>query len=156
MQLSGLVGALSPAAAAQFFVGRLDEGSALYYKVSMKAIKSAIAAIESILVLPGTLFMTALFLRAVQPLAGTGHLVDWFSRHVVLGLYVFLVAMPLAAFATGSAIVLRSWRSDAEFRRAGQEMFKTVHSHAASLIIAAATLTAGSILAIVAMHMITE
>lgn len=137
-------------------IKRLDEARALCYKVSVKAIKPTIAVIESILVLPALLFMTALFLREVQPLAGTGLLVDWFSHHVVLGLYVFLVAMPLAALAAGSAIVLRSWRSDAEFRRAGQEMFETLRAHAASLVIAAATLTAGSILVIVAMHMITQ
>ena len=122
----------------------------------MKTIKPTLAIIETLLVFPAALFLIALFLREVQPLAQTGRLVDWFSHHVVLGLYVFLVAMPLAAFIAGSAMVLRTWRSDAEFRRAAQEIFNTARAHAASLLIAGATLMAGSILAIVAMHMITE
>ena len=122
----------------------------------MKAIKRTVAIIELLLVLPAFLFMVALFLREVQPLAQTGRLVEWFSHHVVLGLYVFLIAMPLAAFAVGCANVLRSWRCDAEFRRATLETFTTVRAHLASLLIAGVTLMAGGILAIVAMHMITE
>ena len=128
----------------------------LYYKVSMKTIKRTIAIIELLLVFPAALFMVALFLREVQPLAQTGRLVEWFSHHVVFGLYVFLIAMPLAAFVVGCAIVLRSWRSDAEFQRATLEIFATVRAHVASVLIAGATLMAGGILVIVAMHMITE
>jgi hypothetical protein len=134
----------------------VDGALTLYYKASMRTIKRSIAIIELFLVVPAALFMIALFLREVQPLAQTGRLVEWFSHHVVLGLYVFLIAMPLAAFVVGCAIVLRSWRSDAEFRRATLEIFATVRAHMASLLIAGATLTAGGILAIVAMHMITE
>ena len=122
----------------------------------MKTIKPAIVIVELLLVFPAALFMTALFLREVQPLAQTGRLVEWFSHHVILGLYVFLIAMPLAAFVGGCAIVLRSWRSDAEFQRATLQTFTTVRAHAASLLIAGATLTAGGILVIVALHMITE
>ncbi len=122
----------------------------------MKTIKQTIAIIELLLVFPAALFMTALFLREVQPLAQTGRLVDWFSHHVVLGLDVSLIAMPLAAFFSGGAIVLRSWRSDAEFRRATLEIFTTIRAHLASLLIAVVTLMAGGILVVVAMHMITE
>jgi hypothetical protein len=122
----------------------------------MKAIQRTIAILELFLVFPAVLFMVALFLREVQPLAQTGRLVEWFSHHVVLGLYVFLIAMPLAAFVIGCAIVLRSWRSDAEFRRATLEIFTAVRAHVASLLIAGATLMAGGILVMVAMHMITE
>ena len=122
----------------------------------MKAIKRTIATIELLLVFPASLFMIALFLREVQPLAQTGLLVQWFSHHVVLGLYVFLIAMPLAAFLVGCAMVLRSWRSDAELRRTTLEVFASVRAHVASLLIAGATLMAGGILTLVAMHMITE
>ena len=73
-----------------------------------------------------------------------------------LGLYVFLIAMPLAAFIVGCAIVLRSWQSDAEFRRATLEIFATARVHVSSLLIAGATMIAGGILVLVAMHMITE
>jgi hypothetical protein len=122
----------------------------------MKTIKQTIAIIELLLIFPAALFMAALFLREVQPLAQTGLLVDWFSHHVVLGLYIFLIAMPLAAFIVGCVIVLRSWHSDTEFRRATLEIFSIVRAHATPILIAAATLMAGGILVIVAMHMITE
>ena len=122
----------------------------------MKTIKRTVAIIELLLVFPASLFMIALFLREVQPLAQTGRLVEWFSHNVVLGLYVFLIAMPLAAFLIGCVIVLGSWRSDLEFRRATLEIFNTVRAHVASLLIAGVTLMAGGILAIVAIHMITE
>jgi hypothetical protein len=134
----------------------VDGALTLYYKVSMKTIKRTIAIIELLLVFPAALFMIALFLREVQPLAQTGRLVDWFSHHVVLGLYASLILMPLVAFVVGCAIVLRSWRSDAEFRRTTLEIFTAIRANVASLLIAGATLMAGGILAIVAMHMITE
>ena len=122
----------------------------------MKSNKQTIAIVELLLVFPAALFMIALFLREVQPLAQTGRLVEWFSHHVVLGLDVFLIVMPLAAFIVGCAIVLHSWRSDAEFRRATMEIFTTVRAHVSSLLIAGVTLMAGGILVLVAMHMITE
>jgi hypothetical protein len=122
----------------------------------MKTIKRTISIIELLLVLPATLFMIALFLREVQPAAQTGRLVEWFSHHLVLGLYVFLIAMPLAAFVVGCAMVLRSWRGDAEFRQATREIFTIARAHLGSLVIAGATLMAGGILAIVAMHLVTE
>jgi cytochrome b561 len=122
----------------------------------MKTIKPTVALVELTLVLPAALFMTALFLREVQPLAQTGRVVDWFSHHVVLGLYVFLIAMPLSALVTGCITVLRHWQSDSEFRGATLQLFTTARAHVASLIIAGATLMAGGILAIVAMHLITE
>ncbi|MGH7970590.1 MAG: hypothetical protein ACREIC_17830 [Limisphaerales bacterium] len=122
----------------------------------MKPIKATLAMLELLLVIPAALFMLALFLREVQPLAQTGRLVDWFSHHVVLGLYVFLVAMPLAALFAGSAILLRTWHRDPEFRSATVQMLATVRAHIAPIVIAGTTLMAGSILAIVAMHMITE
>jgi hypothetical protein len=122
----------------------------------MRTIKPTVAIFELLLVFPAALFMLALFLREVQPLAQTGRLVDWFSHHVVLGLYLFLVAMPLTAFVAGSAILLRAWRSDLEFRQAALQMLDTARAHAAPLLIAGTTLLAGSILAIVAMHLLTE
>jgi hypothetical protein len=128
----------------------------LWYKVTMKTINRTIAIIELLLVFPAALFMTALFLREVQPLTQAGRLVDWFSQHVVLGLYVFLIVMPLAAFVIGCAIVLRGWRKDVEFRQAALGIFTVARAHVASLLIAGVTLMAGGILAIVAMHMITE
>jgi hypothetical protein len=101
--------------------------------------------------------MTALFLREVQPAAQTGRLVEWFSAlPVQLGLYLLLVALPFAAFIIGCATLLRGWRGDAGFQQAELQILTFARAHMASLLIAGVTLMAGGILAIVAMHMITE
>lgn len=123
----------------------------------MKTSKFAIAIIKLILVFPAASFMTALFLRDVQPAAQTGRLVDWFAAlPVQLGLYLLLVALPLAALIIGCASLLRSWRGDAEYRKAVLETITTVRAHLASLLTAGVTVTSGVILVLVAMHMITE
>jgi hypothetical protein len=127
----------------------------------MKTIKRTIATAELLLVFPAVLFMAALFARNLQPEqyepARTAlRLVEWFSVRPVLGLYVFLIALPLAAFIIGGTVVLRSWRGDAELRRAALETLAIVRAHLATLLIAGATLVAGAILAIVAMHVITD
>jgi hypothetical protein len=123
--------------------------------------KRLLAAFELLLVFPASLFMAALFLRNVQPepyepAQSARRLVDWFSARPFLCLDIFLIAFPLAAFAIGCASVLRSWRNDAEFRRAARQIWTMVHGHCAALLIAAATLIAGSILAIVVVHVITD
>ena len=128
----------------------------MHYKVVMKTSKTAFAVLEFLLIVPATLFMAALFLRAVQPIMGTGHLIVWFSQHVLVGLDIFLVAMPLAALIVGSTVVLRSWRSDAALRGDALQIRALVRANVAWVLIAISTLMAGGILAIVAMHLITE
>jgi hypothetical protein len=141
--------------------GRLDRQSTLYYKVAMNTIKRAIATTELFLVLPAVLFMTSLFAQNVQeaqcePAQTARRVVEWFSARPLLGLDVFLIAMPFAAFVIGCASVLRTWRSDAEVRQAARETIAVVRAHLATVLIAGATLTAGCILAIVALHMTSE
>ncbi|HWX18441.1 MAG TPA: hypothetical protein VN578_00915 [Candidatus Binatia bacterium] len=131
------------------------------YKVSMKTIKRTIATTELLLVFPAALFMTALFVRDIQPAqyepAHTAlRLVEWFSARPHLGLDVCLIALPFAALVIGGATVLRSWRSEAKLRQAALETLAAVRSHLATLLIAGATVMAGGILAIVALHMITD
>jgi hypothetical protein len=123
--------------------------------------KRLLAAFELLLVFPASLFMAALFLRNVQPepyepAQSARRLVDWFSARPFLCLDIFLIAFPLAAFAIGCASVLRGWRHDAELRRAVLQIWTAVRGHCAAVLIAAATLIAGSILAIVAVHVITD
>jgi len=127
----------------------------------MSTIKRTIAATELLLVFPAALFMTALFVRDLQPVqyepAHTAQrLVDWFSARPLLGLDVFLIALPFAAFGIGGGTLARSWSSDAELRQAALETLAAVRAHLATLLIAGATVMAGGILAIVALHMITE
>jgi hypothetical protein len=140
---------------------QFDMRSTLHYKVDMKSIMRPVAIIESLLVFPAALFMTALFVRNIQPApyepAQTARrLVQWFSGRPILGLDVFLIALPFAAFVIGCVAVLRSWRSDAELRRVTLATLAAVRSQWPALLIAVATLIAGGIMAIVALHLIAD
>jgi hypothetical protein len=115
-----------------------------------------VTAGELLLISPALIFMSALFLRSVQPILRTGLVVDWFSQHLVLGLYISLVAMPLGALVVGCVALAHGWRSDAEFRRATLAMRRTACAYAPHLSLAAAMLVAVAVLALVALHMITE
>jgi hypothetical protein len=139
----------------------LDKTFTLYYKVNMKKIGRAIALLELLLVFPAALFMTALFVRNCQPppyepAQTARRLVDWYAARPFLCLDIFLIAMPLLAFVIGGATVLRHWRNNAELRQAAREALLVLRAHMASVLIAAATLLAGGILAIVALHLITD
>ena len=127
----------------------------------MNTLKRTTAATELILVLPAALFMTALFVRNLQPpqyepTHSANRLVDWFAARPLLGLDVFLIAMPFAALVIGFATSLISWRRDAELRQVALETLAAVRAHLATLFIALATVMAGGFLTIVAVHMITE
>ena len=131
-------------------------------KPNMMIFKRAIAATELLLIFPAVLFMTALFLRNVQPEqyqpAHTAQLiVNWFTKGPVwLVLWVLLMALPVAVLSIGAVTLLHSWKIDAQLRQAARQMFGIVRAHLATVLIAAATLTAGGILAIVALHAITD
>ena len=127
----------------------------------MNTIKRTIAATELALVFPAALFMTALFVRNLQPTQyepahSAKLLVEWFAAHPPLGLMVFLIAMPFAVLVIGFSTLLRSWSSDAGLRQAALATLGAVRAHLATLLIAGATLAAGGILAIVALHMATD
>lgn len=127
----------------------------------MNAPRRILAATEILLVLPAALFMTALFVRNLQPVpyepATTArHVVEWFSAHPPLGLQLFLIALPFTAFVLGGATVLGSWRRDAELRQATVRTLALVRAHLATLLIAGATLVAGCSLAIVFLHMAAD
>lgn len=127
----------------------------------MNRIKRTIAIIELCLVFPAALFMAALFVRNIQPAPyqpaqAARSLVEWFAARPFLGLDIFLVALPFAAIVIGCATLLRHWRGDAALRRAARKTLAAVRAHLAALLIAGATLTAGVILAVVALHMITD
>jgi len=123
--------------------------------------KRFIAAIELLLIFPAALFMLALFLRNVQPApyepAQTArHLVDWFAARPHIGLHVFLIAFPFAAVLIGAAATLHTWRRDQQLRQIAVDTLATLRTHAWFLLIAVATLLAGAILSIVALHIITD
>jgi hypothetical protein len=123
----------------------------------MNTLKRIIAATEILLVLPAALFMTALFVRNLQPspyepATTARHLVEWFSAHPPVGLQLFLIALPFAAFVLGCATLLGNWLRDAELRQATARTLTAVRAHLAT----GATLVAGCSLAIVFLHMAAD
>ena len=127
----------------------------------MNTIKRIIAATEILLVLPAALFMASLFVRNLQPVpyepATTArHVVEWFSAHPPVGLQLFLIALPFAAFVLGGATLLGSWLRDAELRQAAVRTLAAVRAHLATVLIAGSMLVAGCSLAVVFLHMAAD
>lgn len=122
--------------------------------------KPAVAATELLLVFPAALFMTALFVRNLQPQqyepAHTAQrIVDWYAASPHVGLWVLLIALPLVVLFLGVVTLARNWKADAELRQAAQQVAQNIRGHVATLLVTLATLTAAGILAIVALHLIT-
>jgi len=127
----------------------------------MNTTKRIIAAAELLLIFPAVLFMTAIFVRELQPQqyepAHTAQLiVTWYAVRPRLGLWVLLMALPFAVLLIGCATLLRGWSDDDELRKAARQTLAAIRGHLATLIVAVATLTAGGILAIVALHSLTD
>ena len=127
----------------------------------MNIAKRAIAAAELLLIFPAALFMTALFVRNLQPLqyepAHTAQrIVTWYAARPRIGLWVLLIALPFAVLVTGCGALLRKWSDEVELRQATRQTLVAIRAHLATLLVAGATLTAGAILAIVALHMLTD
>ena len=126
----------------------------------MSTLQRALAATELLLLLPAAAFMSALFARNLQPpqyepAHTAGRLVAWYAGHPRTGLWLLLIALPLAALLTGCAATWRKWKDDATLRSAARSVLTAIRAHAPTLIVAVATLMAGGILAIVALHMLT-
>jgi hypothetical protein len=127
----------------------------------MKTSKRAVAATELLLILPAALFMTALFVRNLQPQqyepAHTAQrIVNWYASQPHVGLWAFLMILPFAVLVIGCAALLRSWNRDADLRQAARQTLAAIRAHLATVCVAAATLTAGGVLAIVALHVLTD
>lgn len=123
--------------------------------------KRAIAATELLLVFPAALFMTALFVRNVQPLqfepAHTAQrIVMWYAARPHIGLWVLLIALPFVVLVTGCGTLLRSWSNEVQLRQATLQTLTAIRAHLAALLVAGATVTAGGVLAIVALHVLTD
>jgi hypothetical protein len=135
--------------------------STFRYKVHMKVKKYTIATTELALIFPALLFMTALFVRNLQPPqyepAHTAHqIVAWYAARPRIGLWGLLIALPLAVLVTGCGTLLRGWSRETELRQATRNTLATLSVHLATLLVAAATLAAGGVLAIVALHVLTD
>lgn len=128
----------------------------------MDTLRRAIAVAELFLVFPAALFFSALFVRNLTPVqlepAHTAQrIVLWYSHlPVPVGLWGLLMGLPLAVVAIGCATLLATWSSDDAFRDAARGALTTARTHAATLLIAGATLTAGATLVFTAIHALTD
>ncbi len=121
----------------------------------MKA-KRAVAAAQLLLMFPAILFMGALVARQVSPLQHepahtAGRIVMWYAARMWT-LWALLVTLPLAVLVTGCVTLLRSWSNVPELHRTRQGL-AAMYADRPMLCVAMMTLTAGVVLAIVAMHM---
>lgn len=128
---------------------------------ALNSLRPVIAATELLLVLPAVLFMVSLFARNLQPTQyqpahAADQIVAWFAASPRVGLWILLIALPFTVLTTGGLVLLKNWRSDPELRRIARETFGAFRGHLAILCVAAATLSAGAILAIVSLHLITD
>jgi hypothetical protein len=126
----------------------------------MKTLRRSLAIAELLLIFPAVLFMTALFMRNLQPQqyepARTAQrIVDWYAAQPHLGLWVLLIACPLLVLAGGCVALARVWRSDPALRSSTVQAIALLRRHLAMFLVAAATAGAAAILAIVALHLIT-
>lgn len=127
----------------------------------MKIFRRTLAATELLLILPAALFMTALFVRNLQPQqyepAHTAQrIVDWYAARPHVGLWLLLILLPLAVLLTGAVTLIRNWNSDPQLRQAWRQFLDLLRTNFASFVIALATVTAGGILSIVALHVLTN
>jgi hypothetical protein len=139
----------------------LANSETLLYKVLMKLVRFTVAATELLLIFPAGLFMTALFVRNLQPPqyepAHTAQqIVAWYAARPHVGLWGLLIALPLAVLLTGCGTLLRRWKDEMELRKAAQDSLVALRAHLTTLLVAIATLTAGGVLAIVALHVLTD
>lgn len=127
----------------------------------MRPAKYTTAVTELLLIFPAVLFMVSLFVRNLQPQQyepahSAQQIVMWYAARTRLGLWAFLIALPLIVFISGCGILLRRWSRDKELRDAARQMLTTVRTHLATLLVAGASLAAGGILGIVALHVLTD
>jgi ABC-type Fe3+ transport system permease subunit len=127
----------------------------------MKMTLRPLAAAEMLLVAPAALFMTALFVRNLQPeqyepAHTAARFVALFASSTRIGLWLLLIALPLLVLVIGSVVLARAWGADSELRHAAHQAVAAVRAHLAAFFIACATASAFVILAIVALHLITD
>ena len=127
----------------------------------MKTILRPIAAAELLLVAPAALFMTALFVRNLQPqqyepARTAARIVALYASSTHVGLWLLLIALPFLVLVVGSFVLVRTWRADSALRQATHQAVAALRAHLAMFLIAGATASAFVILSIVALHLITD
>lgn len=120
----------------------------------MKVTKRAIIVAQLLAIFPSVLFMGALVVRALGPLqnepAHTAHqIIMWYAGRMWT-LWVLLLALPFTVLVTGCVTMAHKCRDDIRLSQTARRILAAIHADRA---IAAVTVTAGAILAIVVLHM---
>ena len=115
---------------------------------------------ELVLIFPAALFMSALVLRSLQPLQyepahSAQQLVMWYAGRMWT-LWVLLLGLPLTVLVTGCAALLGYWNGAIAVPHTAWRSLAMLRANLAALFIAATTLAAGVILAIVVLHMLAN
>jgi hypothetical protein len=119
-----------------------------------------VAVTELILISPAALFMGALIARELWPLRAepaqtAQRIVSWYSGHP-WKLWALLIALPLAALVIGFTTLVQSSIEAGDAQPTVRRLSIAIGRGFATRVIAAATLAAGGILAIVAEHMLAN
>jgi hypothetical protein len=139
-------------------ISRLTGGLLCIIKLFMRT--RIIAVSQLVLIFPAALFMTSLVLRQLQPQQyepahSAQQVVMWYAARM-WSLWILLLALPIAVLVTGCATLLRGWKSDTALPSAARQLLAVIRAQFAMLVVAAATLAAGGILAIVVLHMLAD
>ena len=118
-------------------------------------IKTTVAAMELVLVVPALIFFTAIFLRNFFPTDDNSaqQIVLWYAGRTWT-LWILLVGLPLAVLTLGVATVLNGWGNDACLREDTSRALAAVRAHLTIFVIGSTTLAAAIMLALVALHML--
>jgi len=132
----------------------------LHHEGRMRTLTRVIAGVEIALICPAALFMTALVVRTLQPSHDepahiAQQIVMWYSVRMWT-LWLLLLALPVAVLVTGCATLLRNWNRDVVQPQTVRRSLALIRDPLATLFVAATTLTAAGILAIVVLHMLAN
>lgn len=126
----------------------------------MRTLTRVIAGVEIALICPAALFMTALVVRTLRPPQDepariAQQIVMWYSVRMWT-LWLLLLALPVAVLVTGGATLLRNWNRDVVLPQTVRQSLASIRDPLATLFVAATTLTAAGILAVVVLHMLAN
>jgi hypothetical protein len=122
----------------------------------------AVALCEWLLVLPPALLLAAAALRLLQPAEHEPARTIWMffawvgPRISHAGAAVLFLALPGIAVVAGCVALLLVWRASETLRQDSIALLATLRRHLAIAILASGTLLAGTILAAVLVHIITD